>query len=282
MYDNPWFYQFEPFTTDKINGYYGFVYILTNELTGKMYVGRKYFFSKKGSKLVESDWKTYYGSSKEVAADVKIHGAAIFKRRILSLHLTKGLTNYAETKELFAKNVLEEKTESGERRYYNGNILSRYFAATIESSKRSAESQTGSKRTEATRRKISEALKGKKPSDACLAAVKIANKKPKTAEFKAKISEVTKGDKNPMFGHRHTDASKQKMSLNRSGISQTLEQRKKMSERLKGNTHRRGKKLSDETKKKLSSSSLGRRKSDSTKKKMSDAAKRRWASTEKN
>ena len=61
----------EDFSSDD---YYGFVYLITNEQTGKKYVGKKFFWFKKTlgitktrkrrkKTLVESDWKTYFGSS---------------------------------------------------------------------------------------------------------------------------------------------------------------------------------------------------------------------------
>ena len=57
---------------------YGFVYLITNIETGRKYVGKKFFWSKKtkiakGKKkrlLVESDWREYWGSSEELKADV--------------------------------------------------------------------------------------------------------------------------------------------------------------------------------------------------------------------
>lgn len=39
----------------------------------------------------------------------------------------------------------------------------------------------------------------------------------KTNEFREKISQVTKGENNPMYGKHHTEESKQKMSVNRKG-----------------------------------------------------------------
>ncbi len=64
-YDNPWLFDNKPFTSADIGKSYGFVYLITDKVTGKMYVGRKYFWSmrkKKGAlkrKREESDWKVY-------------------------------------------------------------------------------------------------------------------------------------------------------------------------------------------------------------------------------
>ena len=127
-YENPWIYEGNPFTSDDIGDYYGFVYRITNTTNGKQYIGRKYFTQKrkpKGGKrkvTSESDWKKYYGSSDELNTDRKSLGNECFRREIISLHTTKGWVNYEETKQLFLNNVLSE-TEN----YYNSNILGRYM-----------------------------------------------------------------------------------------------------------------------------------------------------------
>jgi len=51
----------------------------------------------------------------------------IFSREIISLHITKGLCNYEETKLLFLNNVLSESLDNGTPTYYNSNILGRYM-----------------------------------------------------------------------------------------------------------------------------------------------------------
>jgi len=133
VYENPWIYEGEPFTTEHIGDQFGFVYRITNLQSGREYIGRKYFWSKRkprgGKRRVtsESDWKKYYGSSEELKGDRKLLGNECFKREILSLHTTPGRTNYAETKELFLNNVLQEILEDGTPKYYNSNILGRYY-----------------------------------------------------------------------------------------------------------------------------------------------------------
>ena len=132
VYENPWIYEGKPFTTDDIGDFFGFVYRITNLQTGKQYIGRKYFWSKRkprgGKRRVtsESDWKKYYGSSDELKADRKLLGDNLFKREIISLHKTLGKVNYEETRQLFINNVLTESI-NGEPAYYNSNILGRYM-----------------------------------------------------------------------------------------------------------------------------------------------------------
>ena len=132
-YENPWTYKGSTFTSDDINGFFGFVYRITNLQTGKQYIGRKYFTQRRkprgGKRRVtsESDWKKYYGSSDELKADRKLLGNHLFKREIISLHTTLGQTNFEETRQLFLNNVLTEAMSDGTPAFYNSNILGRYM-----------------------------------------------------------------------------------------------------------------------------------------------------------
>jgi hypothetical protein len=132
-YENPWIYNEVPFTSADIGDNFGFVYLITNKSNSRKYVGRKYFFSfrtpkgKKRKVKSESDWKNYYGSCPELKEDVIKFGRENFSRTILSLHKTKGKTNFEETRQLFVKGVLTEALEDGTPAFYNVNILGRYF-----------------------------------------------------------------------------------------------------------------------------------------------------------
>ena len=132
-YEHPWIYEGNPFTSDDIGEYYGFVYRITNTTTQKSYIGRKYFYQKRkprgGKRRVtsESDWKRYYGSSDDLKQDIRSLGRGSFRREILSLHTTLGKVNYEETKQLFLHNVLMEALDDGTPMYYNSNILGRYM-----------------------------------------------------------------------------------------------------------------------------------------------------------
>ena len=118
--------------------YQGFVYEITELDTGKKYIGKKNFWKPKTLPITktrkrrvrtrtESDWKTYYGSSKELNGDRKRLGSDSFTREILSTHATAGRVNYEETKQLFLNNVLQETLDDGTPKYYNSNILGRYY-----------------------------------------------------------------------------------------------------------------------------------------------------------
>mgnify|MGYP001065663986 CR=1 FL=1 len=122
-----WFYKGKEFTSDMIGDYIGFVYLITDKTNDKKYVGKKLLVSKrrlkplKGktrrrTKIVESDWKTYYGSSEEVKLMVEEKGAEKFHREILTLCHKKGELGYLEAKYQFEHNVLLRDD------YYNGII----------------------------------------------------------------------------------------------------------------------------------------------------------------
>ena len=112
-----WYYNGEEFTSEMIGDYVGFVYLITDLSNGKKYVGKKTLMSKrklpplKGktrrrTKIVESDWQDYYGSSEEVKALVEDRGRDQFKREILHLCKGKGEMSYLELKEQVDREVL--------------------------------------------------------------------------------------------------------------------------------------------------------------------------------
>jgi|TARA_R110001592_G_scaffold11657_10_gene57200 hypothetical protein len=132
-YENPWIFEGQPFLSENIGEFVGFVYRITNLESSRQYIGRKYFYQLRkprgGGRRVksESDWKKYYGSSDELNQDRRGLGNSSFKREILSLQLTKGKVNYEETKQLFVHSVLTESLDNGDPKYYNSNILGRYY-----------------------------------------------------------------------------------------------------------------------------------------------------------
>ena len=123
-YENPWLYNNEIIDSEVLDSYTGFVYNITNLTNNKKYIGKKLLKFKrskivKGKRkrtLIESDWKSYYGSNKELQADVELLGLHNFKREILRLCKTKGECNYHEAKLQFSLDVLEDLN------YYNSWI----------------------------------------------------------------------------------------------------------------------------------------------------------------
>jgi hypothetical protein len=128
-----WYYKgeaYEPDYEEDLKDLAGFVYVIWDRSTGKGYVGKKGFHSKKTlpplkgktrkrRRIVESDWKTYYGSSNTVKALLEKHGEDNFDREILHLCQTKGNMSYLELYEQMKRNVLLSDS------YYNGIIQCR-------------------------------------------------------------------------------------------------------------------------------------------------------------
>ena len=127
MTDPSWTHNERQFTSDDIGDFYGFVYRITNLVSGYDYVGRKYFRTirklkplvgrkNKRHKAKETDWQDYWGSSKRLLEDIEKHGKHNFKREIICLCDTRGQTNYMEAKIQFDEDVLLNENN------YNGII----------------------------------------------------------------------------------------------------------------------------------------------------------------
>ena len=111
-----WLYKNQPFNVAP-GEYQGFVYLIEEIDTGKKYIGKKFFWKPKILPVtktrkrrqrtrVESDWRTYYGSSKEVQSLVEQKGKSNYNRSILQLCRTKGECSYYEAKLQFEYDVL--------------------------------------------------------------------------------------------------------------------------------------------------------------------------------
>ena len=120
----------------------GFVYLITNTVTGRKYIGKKLAkFSKTSYKVVkqkngvkkkkkikskvESDWQSYYGSNDVLNEDVNNLGKDKFTREILFYCKSKAECSYIEAREQFNHRVLESTD------YYNGQISVRVHGSHI-------------------------------------------------------------------------------------------------------------------------------------------------------
>lgn len=120
----------------------GFVYVITNLISGRKYIGKKLAQfrkttyktvklkngTKKKKKIrgkIESDWQTYYGSSPELTKDVVELGCENFKREIIFYCSSKSECSYIEAREQFQNKVLESTD------YYNGHIQVRVHGSHI-------------------------------------------------------------------------------------------------------------------------------------------------------
>jgi len=106
---------------------FGFIYEIINTTNGKKYIGKKQMKRKirrnplKGKKRkridhIESDWKTYTGSSDALNIDIATLGIDKFIFKILKFCNSKFELSYFEAKMQFEKDVLLSED------YYNGII----------------------------------------------------------------------------------------------------------------------------------------------------------------
>ena len=136
-----WYYNGEP-VNELPEDAIGFVYLITNNTNGKMYIGKKLAkFSKTTYKTVklkngtkkrkkikskiDSDWQEYYGSSPNLTEDINLIGQSNFKREILYYCKSKSECSYIEAREQFSRRVLESDD------YYNGHIQVRVHGSHI-------------------------------------------------------------------------------------------------------------------------------------------------------
>jgi len=136
-----WFYELQEIT-ELPEDCVGFVYLITNKLTGRKYIGKKLAKFKKttyktvklknGKKRkkkikgkIESDWRDYYSSSPELLKDIDQLGKKNFQREILYYCRSKAECSYREAQEQFLRKVLESNE------YYNGYIQVRVHGSHI-------------------------------------------------------------------------------------------------------------------------------------------------------
>jgi serine/threonine protein kinase len=133
---------------------FGFIYEVTHTPTGRKYIGKKVLYFERNKKLgkraleelrlerktkgiggrtpmkqkivKESDWKTYYGSHKEIITLIKDKKQEEFTREILQFVPTKKQLTYFECKYLFIKEVLEGND------YINDNVLAKFYRKDFE------------------------------------------------------------------------------------------------------------------------------------------------------
>ena len=123
---------------------YGFVYKTTHIPTGKTYIGKKVLFHNRKQKITkkelaklqgvvgrrpayklivkESDWKTYYGSQKDIKTLLSEGKKDEFERTILKCVTNKKALTYFEVKYQMIYQVLEKPDE-----FFNDNILGKFF-----------------------------------------------------------------------------------------------------------------------------------------------------------
>ena len=126
--------------------YLGFVYIIKNKKSGRIYVGKKVFWNNTKTRLTkkelaeqtgpgrksthkvvtkESNWKFYWGSSKELLEDIRELGTGNFEKKILKLCKNKKEMTFFEMYYQCRYDVLTTNS-------YNDNILGKFFRKDLE------------------------------------------------------------------------------------------------------------------------------------------------------
>ena len=123
-----WYYKgevYDPLYEDEPKEYQGFVYVITEIDTDMKYVGKKFFHKPKTlpitqkrkrrvRSIVESDWRSYYGSNVIIQQRISEGLSAQYYREILHFGKSKGDLSLLELTEQLNRNALLDP------KYYNG------------------------------------------------------------------------------------------------------------------------------------------------------------------
>lgn len=226
---------------------YGYVYMTTNLIDGKRYIGVDKW----------DNFSSYYlGSGVHLRRAIKKYGKENFKKEIICECQT--------IEELFEKEIyyidLYDAVKSDQ--FYNlqeggigGSIKGRKWSEeSKEKLDRTGENNPrfGKEVSLETREKISRANKGFKLSE----------------KTKARISEANKGENNPFYGKSHSEETRKKISDKRIEWSKNEENKQKLS------SINKGKKFSEEHKEKIRQSMIGKKRlphSEETKRKIKES-----------
>jgi group I intron endonuclease len=224
---------------NEINNPYGFIYITTNIINGKKYLGKRKF---------SHGWTTYLGSGTIFHKAIELYGKENFSRNIVCFCYSEEELNKAEYDWSVFLNVVESPD------WYNvvyGGGSIRGYHLTEEQKQWLREINLGKRHSEDTKQKLRIMFSGESapwygkhlPED-------VRNKISQAAKRRVK-------EKNAFYGKHHTEESKRKMSESKKGKS--------------------GKPTSEKTKEKLRIANTGKKHSDATKRKLSEAHKGRTA-----
>ena len=141
----------------KIKEPYGFIYITTNMIDGKRYIGQRKFYG---------NWWLYLGSGKFLKKDLKKYGRENFYRDIVGIAYSKEELDLLEIKWIKNYNAVKSDdfyniAEGG----HNNPFAGKSDEEIQEIINKRVLKNTGKKRTIEQRRRISDANKGKKLSE---------------------------------------------------------------------------------------------------------------------
>ncbi len=184
---------------------YGFIYITTNKVNGKKYIGQHTRFK-----------EDYLGSGILLARSIKKYGVENFSREIIE---------FADSKselDLLEKEYINRLNATVNKNFYNIHVggsgglttagwtderRKKFSEAVSNRVKGSGNPRYGKKLSESTRQKI---------SDKQIAYAKRRSPEA-TQQLREKVSKASKGENNGMFGKKHSAEAKNKMSENSLG-----------------------------------------------------------------
>jgi hypothetical protein len=121
--------------------YFGFIYVITDNVTGKFYTGKKQLYSaqyrpltkkelegrdgrssKKKLVTKESNWRIYNGSCKELLEDIKKYGEDRYTKKIIHWCSNRTQLTYYELHYQVLMGCILPGSNS-----YNSNILGKFY-----------------------------------------------------------------------------------------------------------------------------------------------------------
>jgi len=136
--------------TPNPHDYFGFIYLITDLTSGRMYLGKRQYWSSrqriKGCKSKvtdrqspkwkpccwsESDWRFYKGSSKSFAKWQEEHPNHEYEYRIIRECRCRGTLHYAEVEAQVKCGALTARDSDGEKIFFNRQIAACKFVPPI-------------------------------------------------------------------------------------------------------------------------------------------------------
>lgn len=260
----------------------GIIYMYTNIVNGKQYIGqtKKSIEQRAGSKL--SGYTTGSNTGSKFSRAIRKYGYDKFVCSIIHTDIPDELLNdyemlYIELYSTFelgynsttggnAPTVFSKERNDAISKALKGLPKSKETKKKISAANKGKLLGTkhplfGKHRSAEVKSKLSEANKGKEISGDTKKKMSESRKGIVfSEEHRKKLSDANKGENNPMFGKHLTEDHKRKISAGLKGIKRSEETRKKLSEANKGhNNPMFGKHLTEEHKHKMSESLKGRK-----------------------
>ena len=98
----------------------GFIYMIKH-VSGKYYIGKKNLKAKKNKKIVDSNWKNYWGSNKQFLSYIKEEGKEKFSRTILIVCDSQYQLTYWEIDTIIKHNWIDDQN------CFNSNLLGKFY-----------------------------------------------------------------------------------------------------------------------------------------------------------